>query len=672
MRWVLGLNKYSHDAGCCLLSTDGARSIVVPNERLSRRKHDGGDTAAAVRHALESAGVSLEDVVAVCSNNHHHRVAPFERRLPWSVELGLYPASCLSPHNLLPGVPHTEVSHHLAHAWSVIAQAPFDEGLVVVMDGMGETYDAMAHHHSGEGVADAYAHDLQLEPCGRHGYLQVPRTMQRHVGYREAESVYSFSGSGVRKVFKRWVPMRSPPELYNHGFENLESLGALYSRVSSHLFGDWNACGKVMGLGPWAAHWAPSTRARADVSSLVSGRLEGVDDGDALRLDWASLQGLPHANGFKSTMDAAGDAALDVELQPANVRERRRFYADLAARVQTDLEEVALGFLQRLQQRTGHTNLCVVGGVAQNSVLNGRICREAGFTNVFIPPCPGDEGIPIGCAAYAQHVLLPNLGLQSPPLRRTPWPAYQGREYSAEEVENAIEEFLPWLERVQPAGDGDSVATAVRALVEGEIVAVWAGRAEVGARALGHRSILADPRRADIHRRVNIVKQREQWRPLAPSVLAEHADEWFDGVPSCGSPYMSITASVKPEARTKVPAVTHVDGSARLQTVDAAEAPDYYALILAFFALAGVPMVLNTSFNLNKMPIVEARPTHLNESLDEAQPRECLTSKRVRVFRVPTEPGGRAGVLPRRRRGSLAACARWDAASSAAVPTEAC
>ena len=110
-----------------------------------------------------------------------------------------------------------------------------------------------------------------------------------------------------------------------------------------------------------------------------------------------------------------------------------------------------------------------------------------------------------------------------------------------------------------------------------------------------------------MHRRVNVVKQREQWRPLAPSVLAEHADAWFDGVPACGSPYMSITASVKPEVREKVPAITHVDGSARLQTVDAADAPLYHALILAFFALAGVPMVMNTSFNLANMPIVEVR-----------------------------------------------------------------
>ena len=607
MRYVLGLNKYSHDAGCCLLSTDGSHSIVVPNERLSRRKHDGGDTGAAVRHALEASGATLDDVVAVCGNNHHHRIADFERRLPWSVELGLYPKAALAKDNLLPGIPRMELSHHLAHAWSVVAQAPFDEGLVVVMDGMGETHDAMAHHHHLGATGDAYAHDLQLQPCERAGYVQVPRTLQRHVNYREAESVYAFSGSEVCKVFKRWVPIRSPPELYNHGFENLESLGALYSRVSSHVFGDWNACGKVMGLGPWVGRWAPDAHTRGGtIGPLLSGRLEEPDGADVLRLDWETIEQLPHPNGFKATMAAAGDAALDESLEPANVREERAFYAELSARVQTDLEEAALGFLQRLQQRTGHTNLCVVGGVIQNSVLNGRICREAGFTNVFIPPCPGDEGIAIGCAAYAQHVMAADLGLQPPPLRRAPWPAYQGRAYSAAEVANAIEEFAPWVERV-PLGDGSAEEVAAQALHNGEVVGWFDGRAEVGARALGHRSLLADPTRADMHRRVNVVKQREQWRPLAPSVLAEHADAWFDGVPACGSPYMSITASVKPEVREKVPAITHVDGSARLQTVDAADAPLYHALILAFFALAGVPMVMNTSFNLANMPIVEVR-----------------------------------------------------------------
>ena len=143
-KWVLGLNQYSHDAGAVLLSVDGQQSYIVPKERVTRAKCDGGDTATAVEHALDAAGATADDLVAVCCNNHHFRVADFEKRLRWSVDLGIYPKSATSDYNLLPGVPKFELSHHLAHAWSVLAQAPFDDGLIVVMDGMGETIEAMA------------------------------------------------------------------------------------------------------------------------------------------------------------------------------------------------------------------------------------------------------------------------------------------------------------------------------------------------------------------------------------------------------------------------------------------------------------------------------------------------------------------------------------------------
>ena len=518
-------------------------------------------------------------------------------------------------------------------------------------------------------------HDLRLDQ--HPAYRQTPSVLRVKgcLGYREAESAYTFDGPRMRRVCKRWVPHRSPPELYNHGFENLESLGALYSRVSSHVFGDWNACGKVMGLGPWAQSWSSSAQ-QAAPSLLRGGCVEGVGE-EALAIDWAALEGLPHCNGFATLLSEAGDAIMDDGSDPsrtlsAELAERRGYYAALSARVQLDLEAAALAWLRGLQQRTGETRLCLVGGVAQNSVLNGRIAREAGFEEVFIPPYPGDEGIAAGCAAYAQRVLLPAMGVEPPPVRAGPWSAYQGRHYSDDEVAEAIDAFSPWLEEVAiheaggggEAGSGlaggsaevapeseasvppaaptaaaapprttddrtlieggapaDSVPEALvryaaDALARGEIIAWCHGRAEVGARALGHRSILANPTLQTVHRRVNTVKQREQYRPLAPSVLAESADDWFEGVPSLGSPYMQITATVRAEVRDRVPAITHVDGSARLQTVDAAESPLYHALIAAFCALVGVPMVLNTSFNLNKMPVVESPADALGCFLD--------------------------------------------------------
>jgi predicted NodU family carbamoyl transferase len=398
--------------------------------------------------------------------------------------------------------------------------------------------------------------------------------------------------------------------------------------------------------------------------------------------------------------------------------------------------QVTLEWLCRLQQQTGETNLCLVGGVVQNSVLNGRVAREAGFEHVFIPPYPGDEGIAAGCAAYALHAILPQLGVPAPARRGSPWPACMGRAYSAAEVQAAMDEFSPWIEEVtlaaapRTAPDGGSVddetdedfvsaedleeyraleaelegelaaqikaeleaeleaarptstaetaagagaqdgavaqygaatgpSSAARggardgawdapsaavlqytaeALARGEIVGWVNGRAEVGARALGHRSILANPAMAENHRKVNHVKQREQWRPLAPSVLAEEADSWFDGLPTLASPYMQITATVRPEVREQVPAITHVDGSARLQTVGEADAPIYHALIAAFFALVGVPMLLNTSFNLARMPIVESPRDALACFLeaDEALSLLVLHGRLIRRRPFPT------------------------------------
>lgn len=334
-------------------------------------------------------------------------------------------------------------------------QAPFDEGLIVVMDGMGETLDAMA---AGRDEADdKYTHELSLENHPS-GLVELPLdAADKPHGLREAETVYSFRGGQLQRVFKRWVRHRSPPELYNHGFENLESLGALYSRVASHIFGDWNACGKVMGLAPWAAHWADDERS----FSLLRGELDGE-----LRIEWAEIESLPHANGWKKL--AAAEGAL-----PPGLAEQRAFHTRLAASVQRSLEAAVLPFLGRLRERTGERNLALAGGVALNSVLNGRIARESGFEGLFIPPCPADEGIALGCAAFALHELLPRLGHPASSGLRAPLSAYQGKEYSEHEISLAIEEFSPWLVDVSDSfslADNPAVEAAVGALLEGEII----------------------------------------------------------------------------------------------------------------------------------------------------------------------------------------------------------
>lgn len=287
---IIGLNKYSHDAACCLVdAADGKVLFTQAKERITGRKHDGGSVGSIVEYGLQSIGARLEDVSLVVSNNHHFRVTPFEQRLKFNKALHYVPSEYDDLYNTIPNAQHMELSHHLAHAWSAIGTAPFDSGLILVMDGMGESYKAMAEDILGvEDKSGDYMHDLKLLH-GREGagLIRHPTTMSPGSTYREAETAYAFdcAAATLSPVFKRWSRERSPSELYNHGFENMESLGkrtlidtviglsntaidngscivitdsyvwltgAVYSRMSAHINGDWNACGKVMGLAPWA------------------------------------------------------------------------------------------------------------------------------------------------------------------------------------------------------------------------------------------------------------------------------------------------------------------------------------------------------------------------------------------------------------------------------------
>ena len=388
-------------------------------------------------------------------------------------------------------------------------------------------------------------------------------------------------------------------------------MGALYSRISSHIFGDWNACGKVMGLTSYARPEEVATLPRFMEGALVTGEFA---------VNWDALAALEQPNEWREA-DAATTA----------------HYSRLAGRVQADLEETALPWIRELKARTGAENLCLCGGVAQNSVLNGRIARELGFRRVFIPPYPGDEGVSVGCALWGFAALAGRAGGGSaedkgqqpqqpspaphPPLRRryAPLPPYQGRAYSEAQVQaEALGPYDPFIVVERRPSMESVVEATVDALTQGEVVAWFQGRSECGPRALGARSLLADPRVAAVHPFLNRVKGREAFRPFAPSVLAEAACDWFEGAagpdgpdgPDGGSgvdsPYMSVTLPVRPERRGEVPAICHVDGSARLQTVREQDNPWYYRLIQAFARRTGVPMVLNTSFNIRGEPIVES------------------------------------------------------------------
>lgn len=604
-RLILGLNQYTHSAAACLLGEDGAPLAMVEKERVSRKKHDGGDVAELVEHLLEGAGARLRDVGLVAANNHLFRIDEFHRDLDWEVALYQHRESFLAPHNLLPGVPRIELSHHLAHAWSVLPYLPFDEGLIVVMDGMGT---ALRDY---EAPGEGYRSERGLTRAP--GFREVKRADRTPYGWREAETAYLFRGLKLQPCFKRWTPEPTPAFLHNYGFADMESLGAVYSRVATHVFNDWNACGKVMGLAPWAR--------RGRRRPLVHGPLE------RLRVDWGRLNAEPHPNGWEDASHRAG-------------------YERLAADAQAGLEDVAVDFLRRLRRRTGARKLALAGGVALNCVLNGRIARECGFEEVFVPPWPGDEGVAVGCAAYAWH----ERERRAPAPRRAPKP-FQGRVWAASDFSEALEAFAPWIESLPPAVDEAALLRwAARELEQGKVLGWFHGRAEFGPRALGHRSILADPRRAEMVERLNLaVKKREAFRPFAPAVLAEHAAEWFVDPPP--SPYMSFTARARPRTRREAPAAVHVDGSARLQTLPATDHPSHpngcgrlRRLVEQFAERTGVPMLLNTSFNLKGEALVESPHDALWCFLRSGMDYLVLEDH---VLRVPNFPAIKAATQPR-------------------------
>jgi carbamoyltransferase len=269
------------------------------------------------------------------------------------------------------------------------------------------------------------------------------------------------------------------------------------------------------------------------------------------------------------------------------------FHWDMAASVQWVTEEIMLRIVRDLHQRTGARNLCMAGGVALNCVANGRIVREGPFENLWVQPAAGDAGSALGAAMFVEHEVLEK------PRRFRMDHAYWGPRYSDEEIRRYLDERgAPYQTLDREA----MIAETARLLAEEQAVVGWfQGRVEWGPRALGSRSILADARNPENWKRVNLkIKFRESFRPFAPAVLAEKADEWFDI--DRESPYMLLVCQVR-EGK-EIPAITHVDGSARLQTVRREHHPDFYDLLRAFESHTDCPVLINTSFNVRGEPIV--------------------------------------------------------------------
>ena len=544
--YILGINAYDHDVAACLLR-DGEIAFAIAKERVTRSKHATGFYQEAIDYCLKAEGITLDDVDLVVRNCYVLPVGELEKRLTWQDVPEVFPLKERkqaedNPIFRLRSNKVADVSHHVAHAYSAFAVCPFEEGALMVVDGVG-----------------SHAADV-AEKGHRIGNL--------HPLARESESYYRFEGSQLEPIKKVWLEPTTG--FLADEFFNMNGLGALYSRVSSYIFADWNKCGEVMGLAPYGRpnHFKP-------LVEFANGELKVAD--------WTAEDfNQPY---LPETMVKWEDCK---ELQ---------HWKDLAWRVQDDTERVLIERAIWLREQNGAKNLCISGGVALNCVANGRIVREAGYDNVWIQPAAGDDGIAIGCAYYG------HLALQKKPRRHVMQHAYLGAPYSDREADAAAKN---WLVQHQAFNGTDRsiCRETAKVLSEDKVVGWFQGRSEFGPRALGNRSILADPRNPAMKDVLNArVKHRQAFRPFAPIVLAERSSEIFEGEEE--SPFMLLAKNVLPEWRGRVPSIVHVDGTARVQTVRREHNERLYLLLKEFEALTGVPVLLNTSFNIRGEPIVE-------------------------------------------------------------------
>ena len=368
------------------------------------------------------------------------------------------------------------------------------------------------------------------------------------------------------------------------------SLGLLYSTFTAFLGFEVNEGEyKVMGMAPYG-----TPRYVDKVLQLIDIR----DDG-SFKMDMSYFAFHRSFQSFSRKFVTLFGPPRKPESSFELNDEKSRHYADIAASIQKVLEEIILKMARQLHKETGMKNLCMAGGVALNCTANGRVLREGPFENIFVQPAAGDSGGALGAAAYVYNSVLK----KEPRVRFDT--VYLGPDY----LDAEIEAFLKGVNaKYMRHPDEELINVAASALMENKVLGWYQHRMEMGPRALGNRSILASPRTAEMKDIINAkIKHRELFRPFAPVVLAEHTQDYFDVSPKNEhdlTSYMLLTAPVHPHKHQEIPAVTHVDGSARVQTLHRDQNPRYYDLIKKFFALTGTPVLVNTSFNVRGEPIV--------------------------------------------------------------------
>jgi carbamoyltransferase len=589
---ILGISAFYHDSAAALVE-DGRIVAAAQEERFTRKKHDSSFPKNAIAYCLEEAGAELDELDHVVF--YDKPFLKFERLLEtylafaprgfrsFRMAMPLWLKEKLFQKSLLKGelkkfAQSFDVNrllfceHHLSHAASAFYPSPFEDAVVLTMDGVGEWATTSAAMGSGK-------------------KLEVLQEIH-----------------------------------FPH------SLGLLYSAFTYYTGFKVNSGEyKVMGLAPYG---------EPKYKNLIIDNLIDLKPDGSFRLD---LSYFDYCTGL--TMTNERFSALFGEPVRSPEKLLTNFHMDIAASIQAVLDEVVLRLARGLAKKTGAKNLCLAGGVALNCVANGRVLFDGAFENIWIQPAAGDAGGAIGAALAATHIF------RDQPRKTNGgdgmFGSFLGPSFSQAEIEQRL---LASGARFAVLSEDEMIAKTVAALADQQAVGWFQGRMEFGPRALGARSILGDPRAPTMQRNLNLkVKYRESFRPFAPSVLREDVSDWFEL--DSDSPYMLLVSGVRKDrcqsmtpdelvlfgidklniARSEIPAVTHVDYSARIQTVHANTNPLFHRLLTRFKEKTGCPVLVNTSFNVRGEPIVctpeDAFRCFMGNELDLLVAGNCILKK---------------------------------------------